>query len=57
MNCLKVFRLVFCLAGITMSVTAGGCGGPVAETDKPISAEEQSELNDQLSTIEEQGAR
>lgn len=45
------------LAGILLAFQATGCGTKAAETDAPVSAQEQEELQDQLQTLEKEGQK
>lgn len=44
------------LAVLIFTITLSGCGEAV-KTDNPVSASEQTELDDQLSTLEKQSGK
>lgn len=53
MNRLHLVRSLFYLFGIMLVAIVSGCS-EVAETDRPLTADEQHELDDQLSTLEQE---
>ena len=53
----KFTPALWCLTGILLAFQAVGCGTKAAETDAPVSAQEQEELNDQLQTLEKEGQK